>query len=115
MAASVREPKPQLNLAVFGKYVDLEDSYISVREALYHAGIHHHRDVRVDWIPSEAIEGLPKIPFDLGVGQKAEHGLGRLRAVRAPGGARDERRPRRPHPRAVAGRPGGEPPGLSRL
>jgi len=52
----VREPKPPVEIAVAGKYVELPDSYISVKEALYHAALFHHRDVNVTWIPSELIE-----------------------------------------------------------
>lgn len=36
-----------LTIAVVGKYVDLPDSYISVKEALKHAGLQHERDVEV--------------------------------------------------------------------
>ncbi len=49
-------PGEELEIAVVGKYVELHDSYISVREALHHAGLHHSRDVRVNWVPAEAIE-----------------------------------------------------------
>ena len=45
-----------LSIAVVGKYVDLPDSYISVREALRHAGLHHGREVKVSWVNSEDIE-----------------------------------------------------------
>ncbi len=45
-----------LPIAVVGKYVDLPDSYISVREALRHAGLHHGREVAVTWVNSEDIE-----------------------------------------------------------
>ncbi len=45
-----------LPIAVVGKYVDLPDSYISVREALRHAGLHHGREVAVSWVNSEDIE-----------------------------------------------------------
>ena len=45
-----------LSIAVVGKYVDLPDAYISVREALRHAGMYHDRDVKVSWIHSEDIE-----------------------------------------------------------
>ena len=45
-----------LPIAVVGKYVDLPDSYISVREALRHAGLHHGREVSVSWVNSEDIE-----------------------------------------------------------
>jgi CTP synthase len=36
--------------------VDLEDSYLSVKEALIHAGINHHMDVDLQWVASEDIE-----------------------------------------------------------
>ncbi|MBI2855828.1 MAG: CTP synthase [Chloroflexi bacterium] len=45
-----------LSIAVVGKYVDLPDSYISVKEALRHAGLYHNREVQVSWIHSEDIE-----------------------------------------------------------
>ena len=45
-----------LSIALVGKYVDLPDAYISVREALRHAGLHHNRDVRISWVHSEDIE-----------------------------------------------------------
>ena len=47
------EPLP---IAVVGKYVELHDSYISVREALQHAGIHHERGVEITWIAAEELE-----------------------------------------------------------
>ena len=45
-----------LPIAVVGKYVDLPDSYISVREALRHAGLFHGREVEVTWVNAEDIE-----------------------------------------------------------
>ena len=45
-----------VSIAVVGKYVDLHDSYISVREALRHAGLHHGHEVDVSWVNSEDIE-----------------------------------------------------------
>ena len=49
-------PKPELSLAIVGKYVQLQDSYISVREALRHAGIFLDRDVKISWISAEDLE-----------------------------------------------------------
>jgi CTP synthase len=43
-------------IALVGKYVDLHDSYISVREALKHAGLQHNRDIEIQWVHSEDIE-----------------------------------------------------------
>ena len=56
MVDAVKEPKEKLAIAVVGKYVDLRDSYMSVREALLHAGLYHRRDVEVLWVGSEQIE-----------------------------------------------------------
>ncbi len=57
MMAQMEEPKEPLQIAVVGKYVELPDSYISVREALRHAGLYHGRDIEVSWVSSEDIEG----------------------------------------------------------
>lgn len=48
-----REPLP---IAIVGKYVQLEDAYISVREALRHAAIYEGRDVEISWVYSEDLE-----------------------------------------------------------
>ena len=45
-----------IKIAVVGKYVDLPDSYISVKEALRHAGLCHNREVEVAWVRSEDVE-----------------------------------------------------------
>ena len=44
-----------VNIAIVGKYVKLEDSYISVIESLYHAGLANNVKVKVDLIDSETI------------------------------------------------------------
>lgn len=46
-----------VNVAIVGKYVKLEDSYISVMESLYHAGFANHVKVKVHLIDSESITG----------------------------------------------------------
>ena len=56
MVAEIRRRKPPLTIGVVGKYVELEDAYISVREALYHAGVALKRDVQIEWISSETLE-----------------------------------------------------------
>ena len=56
MVEAISQPKETLPIAVVGKYVDLRDSYISVKEALLHAGLHHGRDVEVHWVQSEDVE-----------------------------------------------------------
>ncbi|MCH7652114.1 MAG: CTP synthase [Chloroflexi bacterium] len=56
MVNDLKAPKQVLSIAVVGKYVNLRDSYISVKEALIHAGLAHDCDVEVKWINSEDVE-----------------------------------------------------------
>ena len=56
IAESLQEPKEVLSIAVVGKYVDLPDSYISVKEALVHAGLSHQRNIEINWVRAEDIE-----------------------------------------------------------
>jgi CTP synthase len=48
--------KPALPIAIVGKYVELHDAYISVREALVHAALARGWDVDVQYVSSEALE-----------------------------------------------------------
>jgi CTP synthase len=50
-----REASRTVRIALVGKYVQLEDAYLSVVEALKHAGVHHECKVEVDWIDSESV------------------------------------------------------------
>jgi len=43
-------------VAIVGKYVELHDAYISVRESLIHAGVHHNTSVSIRWLHSEQLE-----------------------------------------------------------
>jgi CTP synthase len=52
----IRAAKPSLPIAIVGKYVELHDAYLSVREALYHAALAHGWDVDVHYVSSEALE-----------------------------------------------------------
>ena len=52
------QAKAPLPIAVVGKYVDLPDAYISVRESLRHAGLYHERDIELSWVHSEELERL---------------------------------------------------------
>jgi CTP synthase len=56
MVEKIAQPKEALPIALVGKYVELQDAYLSVREALTHAGFAHGLDVRIDWINSEELE-----------------------------------------------------------
>jgi CTP synthase len=52
----MKKPKEVLSIALVGKYVKLQDAYLSVREALTHAALYHDRDVQIVWIESEDLE-----------------------------------------------------------
>ncbi len=45
----------RVRIALVGKYVKLEDAYLSVVEALKHAGVHHGSRVQIEWIDSETV------------------------------------------------------------
>jgi len=51
--------KDEVVVGVVGKYVGLHDSYLSVKEALIHAGLNEGRRVKVVWIDSEELEREP--------------------------------------------------------
>src|SRR5512144_3003513 len=52
----VRTPKPAVKIALVGKYVELQDAYMSVREALKHAALANDVDVDIDWIHATDLE-----------------------------------------------------------
>lgn len=54
LVATIKEPSGgAVKIAIVGKYVELEDSYKSLREALTHAGVANDLRVNVSWIESE--------------------------------------------------------------
>ncbi len=54
----VDEATTPVRIGLIGKYVQLPDAYLSVVEALKHAGFHHGAKVDIDWIQAEDVEGL---------------------------------------------------------
>ncbi len=48
-------PQHALEIAVVGKYVELPDAYLSVKEALIHAGVQNDSGVRIHWVHSEDV------------------------------------------------------------
>jgi CTP synthase len=51
----INTPNATVSIALVGKYVELHDAYLSVVEALGHAGIHHQAKIDVRWISSEKL------------------------------------------------------------
>jgi CTP synthase len=56
LVAEVRKPKPAVKIALVGKYVELHDAYMSVREALKHAALSQGVEVEIGWVHSTDLE-----------------------------------------------------------
>jgi len=55
MVHQIKSPTKSVEIALVGKYVDLHDSYMSIAEALKHAGAHHGTGVTIHWLNSETL------------------------------------------------------------
>ncbi len=53
----LNNPEGEVNIAVVGKYVGLQDAYKSLSEALVHGGIANRVKVNINWIDAELFEG----------------------------------------------------------
>ena len=89
LVADERRSKPKVKVALVGKYVELHDAYMSVREALRHAGLAAGVEVEVLWVHSSELEkdrGLEMIRAADGIivpGGFGERGTeGKIRAAR---------------------------------
>ena len=63
MVYKIHHPERKVKIAVVGKYVELPDAYISVTEALHHAGIANSAAVKIHWVNAEKIEA-PEVDLD---------------------------------------------------
>jgi CTP synthase len=50
-------PKDEVLIGIVGKYVEYEDSYKSLKEALTHAALHYNLKLKVQWVEAEGLEG----------------------------------------------------------
>jgi CTP synthase len=73
-------PKDKVTIAIVGKYVEYEDSYKSLKEALTHGAISQHLKLEVRWIEAEGLES--KTPED----RSYESQLADLDGILVPGG-----------------------------
>ncbi len=84
---SLEHPEHEVDIAFVGKYVELQDSYKSLNEALMHAGIHTRSRVRIHFIDAERIEAegpgaLEKMDAILVPGGFGKRGTeGKIRAI----------------------------------
>ncbi len=69
-------PSDTVTIAMVGKYVSLPDAYLSVVEALTHAGIHSHVDVTIKWVSADDLQGPGA----------SERELGGVHGILVPGG-----------------------------
>jgi CTP synthase len=56
MVARLQAPEKYLRVAIVGKYIELHDAYMSVREALQHAAAAYHCAARIVWVDSTELE-----------------------------------------------------------
>jgi len=75
VVARVEASTAPVRIGLIGKYVELQDAYLSVVESLKHAGFHHAAKVEIVWIQAESVEGL-----------LAEEQLSTLDGIVIPGG-----------------------------
>jgi len=75
MVERIKSRPHTVNIGLVGKYVALHDAYLSVAEALRHAGYYHNTHIKIHWIDSEGITA-----------ENAEETLGVLDGIIVPGG-----------------------------
>jgi CTP synthase len=75
LVQQLQHPKYSTTIAVVGKYINLQDSYKSLNEALIHGGLANRTQVMLDWVDAEEIER-----------DGAEAHLGRANGILVPGG-----------------------------
>ncbi|HUH00267.1 MAG TPA: CTP synthase [Gammaproteobacteria bacterium] len=56
VVAAKADPLHHVDIAMVGKYVDFQDSYMSLNEALIHAGIHTRTKVKIHFVEAEQLE-----------------------------------------------------------
>jgi CTP synthase len=56
----VYNPKDEVAIAIVGKYVEYEDSYKSLKEALVHGALAHNLKLNVTWVEAEGLEASDK-------------------------------------------------------
>ena len=87
---AINHPERRVKIAVVGKYVALPDAYLSIVEALRHAGFAHRTAVDIVWINSETLEEidvnnsvLPEVDGIMIPGAFGHRGIeGKINAIR---------------------------------
>ena len=58
MLNRMKNPIDEVSIALIGKYVEYEDSYKSLKEALLHGAMAHQLKLNLNWIEAESVDGL---------------------------------------------------------
>ncbi|MGM0470998.1 MAG: CTP synthase [Bacillota bacterium] len=53
----IKSLERETTVAIVGKYIELQDAYISIVESLKHAGIANNSDINIEWVYAEDLEG----------------------------------------------------------
>ncbi|SDI67718.1 CTP synthase [Salipiger marinus] len=59
----IHNPEGEVNVAIVGKYTQLEDAYKSIAEALTHGGMANRVKVKVSWVDAELFEREDPAPY----------------------------------------------------
>jgi CTP synthase len=57
---NIYNPRDEVSIALVGKYVEYEDSYKSLKEALLHGGMAHRLKARLTWLEAEKLESADR-------------------------------------------------------
>ncbi|MFI5406710.1 MAG: CTP synthase [Nitrososphaerales archaeon] len=75
-----------VKIAIIGKYVDLKDSYVSVSQAVLHAGAKFGKEIIIDWIDSEKFEFSGSNKHVTNTNSRIFEGLRESDGILVPGG-----------------------------
>ena len=57
LVRGLANPRDEVSIAIVGKYVELEDAYKSLKEALIHGGLAHNLRTVIHWVEAEGVAG----------------------------------------------------------
>ncbi len=57
LVGGLANPRDEVSIAIVGKYVELEDAYKSLKEALVHGGLAHNLRTVIHWVEAEGVAG----------------------------------------------------------
>ncbi|MEI7640289.1 MAG: CTP synthase [bacterium] len=76
IVGKLKNPKATVNIGIVGKYIEIQDAYKSIKEAIIHGGIANECKVKIHWVNSEEVEAC----------KDKKKILGHLDGILVPGG-----------------------------